>query len=806
MRIKVSIDKPLPTDGGELQHVSTSWQISRVPDFNIREAYIAESLEDDINLLEFRPSIELEDNVSVYARVKYHFNNGSASNWSKIIPINTNQRGIKMSGTVIATPKVSVEFKYNGINFSNLKITSSRFILYSGAGNHVSTDWYIKDINGKVLWERKGDKKYLNEIIVDSSYVEPNKVYFIEAVYNTDVNVSSLTGKAILNTNIDKNNLFKLEILGDLVPNRDTYFKLWVYTRLHETTDILIKDNNGITVSSGLDLVGNELKVNSGGLIPYHKYTIMARLKLNNGGVTAYSKVGDFICKENNIITINPFHKYLEKYNFTQEVQTKGPVVFSSTQLYNDSILTVKHNDNNIYLQKLCNGRLKDQGSILTINDFKSIMDKSYVNIVPLLDGKVLIDYNAIRKVDIYSDYVSETIRNNMLSNNIDRYEYNGLIIVNNHDENENIDVLVHRPRFELYEFNPLTNELLLLKSLTRDDEKYGTSITNSIVQTDTSTIWYAPAFAVSDVDSETPVNIKLKKLDLNSLTITETRNPPVVTKAYPTLFKMDGNVYFTAGSNEPVVVNHVDSWKRSNNDIYKMTTSTWTKVGNLVTSIPDDMYALAAYTRKDGKIILFNNVTDGASVGDQRTITLNKDFSSYISENDMGDGMLYRNAIQLQNGDFIRISTRTEDPQLVYTYISDTMSGDHLTENDTVDIILDLVVPVGTKLQVEDLYRYESVVVEGDSDDNTGELRWLDDGEEIIFHYDDLIVTRDMTIEQDLYLGNIREYNSITILEDASLEVYNVINVPEGETFTIEGPITVEYITVGEGGELIIT
>ena len=806
MRIKVSIDRPIPTDGGELEHVSTSWQLSRIPDFNIREEFIAESLEDTVNLLEYRPSLELEENVSVYARVKYHFNNGSESNWIKIIPINTNQRGIKMSGTVIATPKVSVEFKYNGINFSNLKITSSRYILYSGAGNHVSTDWYIKDINGKVLWSRLGDEKYLYEIVVDSSYVEPNKVYIIEAVYNTDVNVSSLTGKAILNTNINKNNLFRLEMLGDLVPNRDTYFKLWVYTRLHETADLVIKDNNGVTVAEATDLMGNELMINSGDLIPYHKYTILSRLKLNDGGYTAYVKVGDYICKENNIISINPLHNYLEKYNFTQEIQTKGPVVFTTTQLYNNSILTVKHNDNSIYLQSLCDGKLRDMGAVLTIDDFKSIMDKSYVNIIPLSDGKILLDYNAIRKVDIYSDYVSDTIRDNMLANNIDRYEYDGLIIVNNHDENENIDVLVHRPRFALYEFNPLTNRLNLLKTLTRDDEKYGTSITNSVVQTDTNTIWYTPAFAVDNVDSETEVNIRIKKLDLETLTITEYKYLPVVTKAYPTLFKMNGDVYFTAGSNEPTVVNHVDSWLRSNDKIYKMGTSGWIQVGELNSDIPVEMYALAAYIRKAGKVILFNNVTDGAAVGDQRTVTIDTDLNSYISDNDMGDGMLYRNAIQLQNGDFIRISTRTEDPQLVYTYISDTMTSDNLTENDTIDIILDLVVPVGNMIQVEDLYRYESVTIEGDSEENTGELRWLDGDNEYIFHYDDLIVTREMTIEQDLYLDNIREYNTITILEDASLEVYNVINVPEDTVFTIDGPITVRTITVGEGGELIIT
>ena len=808
MKIKVSIDRPLPSDGGNLTHVSTSWQVSRVPDFSLSEYLIAQSLEDDINLLEYRPNIDIVDNVSVYARIKYHFSDGNASNWSKIIPINSNQRGIKMSGTVVVTPKVAVEFKYNGLNFSNLKLSTSDYKLYSGAGDHKSTDWYIVDIDGKVLWSRLGDEKYLTEIIVDSSYLRPNEIYIIKAVHNSTVNTSSIAGKAILNTNISKDNLFKLEMIDKLVPERDIYFKLWVYTRLHETTDIIIKDNNGITVADAIDLVGNELKIYSGALIPYHKYTILARLKLNDGGYTAYSKVGDYICGKNDIITIDEDHNYLNNYNYTQQIQTKGATVFSTTEMYTKDILTVKHNDNSIYRQVLCDGKLKDLGPVLTLDNLKSMMDKPYVNIVPLTNGKVLVDYNAIRKVDIYSDYVPEIVRNNMLSNNLDVYEYEDLIIVNNHDGDEHIDVLVHRPRFELYDYNPLTHRLELVNSIIRDDELYGTAPTNSLVQMSTNEVYYIPALATTSVDSQELTVLKMKKLDLSTMIISDVIATPIVLKAYPTLFKMRGELYLTSGSNVETTSYYDRSWTRSNNKIYKYNTANrnWAIAGELNASIPASMFALASYTRKDGRVVLFNNVFNGSALGDQRTMVLDYDFTTTIHSNDTIDNMIYRNAIQLQNGDFIRISSRTEDPQLVYTYISDTMEADSLTQNDTVDIILDLVVPRGTTIQVEDLYRYESIVIEGD-DTESGELRWYDqeDGEEYIFHYDDLIVTREMSIEQDLYLGDIREYNTITVLENASIEFYNTIHVPADEVFEIDGPITVREITVGENGELIV-
>ena len=70
--IKISIDRPQLRDGGTLEHSGTSWQISRIPNFEDRSYYLAESLNDGINLLEFRHTVELESSEALYCRVKYH--------------------------------------------------------------------------------------------------------------------------------------------------------------------------------------------------------------------------------------------------------------------------------------------------------------------------------------------------------------------------------------------------------------------------------------------------------------------------------------------------------------------------------------------------------------------------------------------------------------------------------------------------------------------------------------------------------------------------------------------------------------
>jgi hypothetical protein len=576
--------------------------------------------------------------------------------------------------------------------------------------------------------------------------------------------------------------------------------------------DIIIKDNNGISVAEELDQTSRTPSITTTSLIAYHRYTILARVKMTDDTYTAYMNVGEYICNDGSILPYDPTTNYLDKYNFTQELQTKGPIVTSTIELFNNDILTTKHNDNNIYRNIICNGKLKQVGSIIELDTFKSMMEKSYTNIIPLRDGKILVDYNAVRKVDIYDDIVPESIRNNMINNHTDRYEYRGIIIINNHDGQAEVEVLTHRPKFELYDYNPITKTLTLLHTLTRDDELYGTSVTNSFVQYDSGYAYYLPTMAVAGVDSDIPITVQLKKLDLQTLTIVEQTQLPIDLHAYGTLFKLKTDIYFTSGSLSSVVKNNITTWNRDNHILYRYNTTThaWYNIGSIPVDIPITMYALASYIRKDGRVVFFNNVTDNDSIGDQRTVVYEHATNSFVlMDNDTPDGMLYRNAIQLQNGDIIRMSTRTEDPQLVYTYISDTAAASELSVNDTIDIITDLRVPVDTEVQVEDLYRYDTVVIEGSDDTHTGKLKWLDGTQEYIFKWNDLVITRETALTQNLYPypDDVNEWNSVTILEGASLSVENIIWVyDENTTFTIAGPVAVGYITVANGSELIVT
>ena len=811
--IKISIDRPQLRDGGPLQHSGTSWQISRIPDFSDRTYYLAESLDDHLNLLEFRHVIDLDPNESIYCRVKYHFNNDTASGWSRVIPVKGDQIGIKQSGTVIMTPKVKVNVTYTGDVFTNLVLETNAMSLYSGVGEHDSTTWSVTDSDNNIIWKREHEKRDITKIEIGSDILDPNKIYIVKAVHHTNTNAHSNSGRALLSTNINSVNIYNLEAVGPLVPDRLLYFKLFVYLNNFESIDIVIRDRQGVDVVSNLNQVTRTPRIHPKGLIPYQRYTIYARIKYDGGKYTNYMEVSSHIVEHNVLLDISPTATYLDKYNYTQELRANGEVVSSTMELYTNDVLMAKANDDNIYRHVICNGKLVDKGPVITLDGMKELMDKPYINIVPLHDGRVLIDYNSVRMVHIDNAIVPENIRSHMIANRYDTYDYETITIVRDKELLATDDIygddLVYRPRFSLYDFNTVTNQFTLLNTVMRDDELYGTAITNSIVSVEDGFVYYIPTHSVNSVTDITLNPLVLRKLNLEDMSIATASELPVEIMSHPTLFKVNNNtLVFMSGSDVPDLVNNIEEYTRSNSDIfeYDLTTGVWDNVGSLAGVAPGTMYALAPYTRRDGLVVLFNNVNSGLSRGDQRTILYEPvSRQVIINDNDSNDSLTYRNTIQLLNGDMLRMTTRVIDPQLVQTYVSDTYAIEDLHTNDIFDVVNNLVVRVGDVVTVETLYKFDSITIEGDSEYNTGKLVLLDGNSSTEFRYNDLIVIGDLAIEQDIYLNNFKDYDTITVLDGSSLDIYNVLNVPDDTDFLVDAPISVREIRVGNNSNLII-
>ena len=128
--LKITVAAPAIPVGSPITHVATSYQVSRIPDFSKPEFIIYQSLEDVTDLLVKKLPVELDSYNNLYVRTKYHYSGGRYDNWSNIIPLKGDQIGIKLSGTVIATPKVRYEINYDSSEDGHLIISTSDMLLY----------------------------------------------------------------------------------------------------------------------------------------------------------------------------------------------------------------------------------------------------------------------------------------------------------------------------------------------------------------------------------------------------------------------------------------------------------------------------------------------------------------------------------------------------------------------------------------------------------------------------------------------------------------------------------------------------
>jgi len=769
----VDIDSPIVEEGTDVTHTGTSWQITRFPDMTKREYFIIESLNDTENLLQYKYDIDINETESLYVRTKYHFSNGLSSRWSKIVPLRSDQIGVKLSSTVLSTPLVEFEINHVDTIYTELTLKTNDMQLYAGAGNHKSTTWNITDIDGKVIFNREKDEDNLTSITIDAKILKPNKVYAIKAKHHTDSNADSNFGKVYLTTHNGETSLFEIVPGNRMVPNRYVYCKLSVYTNKFSRVDLIIKDSKGNIVASNLDQLSRTPRIFTGDLKLYNNYSLYARITLVDGTKTQYKHVVSEIMVPNTLIDMSNNINYLGKYSFNQELLLGGLTVQSTSETYAGDIFYTKHNDNNIYRFKYnSQSKLSQMEVAATLDGDYDLFDKPYINIVPMFDGRIIVDYSADLK-----------------------------------------DGKVRRSTFKQFEYNNITKVLQEINVLHRDNELYGTATTTSAVPVHKNFLYYIPNKEIDNDGNSIPLRMKI--LDAESFVMDEIIDLPYSVTRHATLVRVDNSkLLLVGGSNEEVVDTsgevwreHVTDWKRYTNDIYvfDIPTKTWSKVGELPADTPEDLYAFQGYLRRDRKIVLFNSVDSGSTVGNQDVYIIDTvDYSVTKDSIDEADNLIYRNSIVLNNGDILRISSRVLDPQKVYRYVSDTLSDEQLIDNDVIDVITDLIVKPGQEITIESPYRYTSITIEGTSYEDSGVLKWIDGDRVREFRYRDKIVTRPEDFTNNLYDPTIT-WDTLTILEDAYFNIHNVIIVPDNVRFEIHSPFSVEEIMLGDGAELVV-
>lgn len=762
--IKITVPKPILVENVGITHIATSYQVSLTPRFDVNNNDIVyESLEDTVNLLVKTFPVSLNSFSTLFVRTKYHYSTGSYENWSNIIPLKSDNVGIKLSGTVLQTPDVKYELSYDEDN-TYINITTTDMKLYAGAGNHISTTYIVTDIYGKEYYRRENDTNNLTSILIDGNFIKSGKNYIIKVKQFTDTNSESLFGKCMLLVNTAETKLFDIEMPYKLVPKKWLYFNLTSFTNSFLNVDIIIEDDFGNTVASNLAQRTKTPRIFTGNLDMYFKYTVKARIRLIDGEYTSYRKVYSGIVTDNELIDYRYNLPYLNKFTFTQEILLNGLTNQVTRETYAGDIFLIKNNDNFIYRYGVVDGILQELDKSIPLSSLA--LDLPFTNITPLHDGRILANYAS----DLYlGKYRSSVLK--------------------------------------LYEYNPISKRLIETKTKTLNNEIYATSVSSSLVSLDSGTVYYIPSEEIDG--SGKNVNLSMKLFDLETFSVKEYIPLPIDVKFHVSLLALDKeNIMLIGGSEQTLLENNIESFVRSNEDIYVYNTisKTWTKVATLPIAVPVDLYSVHPVMRKDNKIVLFNSVETGDQVGNQNTINIDpKTWNITYSENDYLDLVKYTTTVALNNGDIIRISSRETDPQKVYTYISNTLALNEIKENTILNVISDLVIPKGKVVTIESPYRYNSITIQGTTPEDSGVLQWLDGDVMREFRYRDLIITRDTVVNRNLYLP-IDTYDSITILEDVGYGVDNYIETPIETNFTISAPFTVTHIDIGTGGTLKVT
>jgi len=725
--IKITVNDPqIPVASG-LSHIATSWQVSRTTDFSDTASLLINQVADATNLLSYKNSINISTYDTIYVRTKYHFNGNKSSNWSRVTSLNGDQVEIVLSDVIIQTPIVDLTIDYKNTLDGEIVINTSPFALYTGAGVHKYTTWIIETIDNEILYKRELDEDNLTSLRLSNTEIDMTNIYTIKVSYHSDTGGESNYGRYTQLTETSSEHLYDIRMVEDFVVDRKLFFNLRLYTTRYVSLDIIILDENKQIVKSLLNNNSMTPQIDTFDLIPYDFYIIQTRLKLDDGSYTPYKVLYDGMLNQNYLNNYKPMINYLDKFDYTQQMVQDGFTVQNSSELYTGLVLLGKHNSGNISKYKLINGKLIELGTAITLPS-NHVLGLPYLNILPLYNGDVIINY-AI----------------------------------------DNAGVDYRKSVFKRYSFNPANASFSEINSVINHYEELSTSVSSSAVVAKDNNIYYIPAEEYDETSlTHDRIYLSLYKMDIDTLVKTKVASLPFNAYRYVSLgIKDNGDLIIAGGASTPPI--NGNPWVRTNNNIYtyNIVNNTFTSVRTIPSSYSTAIFNLELIKRRDSNFVIFNGAFDGPKVGDQRTMVFDATTHGLtLNTNDFGDGQIYRNTINLRNGDIIRISSNKYDPQNVYTYISDTMGAAQIDQSaDLSSYVSDLVVSGNRTLTIEDPYIFNSITIEAGST-----LKWLDNGNVRVFNYDDIIICKDTVMTTAEY--DAMNANSVTILDGATLAI----------------------------------
>jgi len=155
--------------GNAESHASTDWQISDASDFS----NIVWEADDSASLTQITVSLDLEDNTTYYARVRYN-STSYVSDWSAGVEFNT-------VNIFVTTPSITSPSDAATDIGETPTITSSAFAVTGGSDTHASSDWQVASDSGfnTIVVQSLDDASNLESWDVPSGNLQTSTTYYV---------------------------------------------------------------------------------------------------------------------------------------------------------------------------------------------------------------------------------------------------------------------------------------------------------------------------------------------------------------------------------------------------------------------------------------------------------------------------------------------------------------------------------------------------------------------------------------------------------------------------------------------------
>lgn len=745
-QIKIVVDAPMLPKTGGVTHTATSYQIAKDKDFSKQDNILAEELKSqDLTTHYFTVDLDYDD--IIFVRCKHHFTKDgkeSESGWSRVVPVNSLQTGIKVSSSIVQTPNVTVED-----NDDLITIKTSDFVMYTGGGDHLSTDYSIMDTDNEVIFLRENDKDNLTSIYIKDK-LESGKLYLVGARHTNTTNNSSYYGKAILENFSPNLNLFTFETVSDFVKKRKFYYRVKIWISNFESYDLEVRNsaNEIVYENKASQQLTTHFIPDGDKFVLNASYDIFVRLHYTTGETSEWKKGYTTTLYPNSLYNINSSVVYADKYEVQKQMNTGGITCITSKETFDNKLIGVDYESNALFLFRYEEGQMK---LISTLYEFDQNLDIDYINIKQLANHDILVDivvYNS--KKQAYS-------------------------------------------MFLIFDYNPIAMIFTLLKQVIRKNEKYSTSISNSLVITGNNEVYYIPAYFTNG-ETEDRQWLRLAKFDIESGNI-EYHTLPYDAKYYANII-MDkvGGIYVFGGSQYPDYDQddqgrRVEIFKNHIKDIYKLdkTTNTFNLYHTLPDYYPHDVYNIQPILRNDGLIILFNACSSGTGVENNKFLTYDPVIKTWNQMDINGKiNVPIRSNFIFNNGDILRFTSKVHDPQSVIMYHSNTKSAEDIEDfEDISKEPVELVIENDDVVLVEDLYKYTKIEIKGN-----GILKWYRPQGITILTSRDLIVYKNTQIDSNTLAT--KNYEQILVLDGVDFQITH-----SGSSTTTKPPTTTKKVKV---------